>query len=105
LLNRLKGNKQQEFYDLLEEKKLLNIDTATKESIIQVYEMVKDLYEKYRNKAPKLRYVDFNQGVDARLITEDKMKLLSEIPINPLRIAFDSLLWKDIYVRAVRLAA
>ena len=35
------------------------------------------------------RRVDFNQGIDARLLTEDKMKLLSKLEIHPLRIAFD----------------
>ncbi len=105
LLNKLKGVRQQEFYKLLDEYKLLNIDTATKENILSVYSEVKDIYEKYRNKASKLRYVDFNQGVDARLLTEEKMKLLSEIPIKPLRIAFDSISYKDIYVKSIRLAA
>lgn len=53
----------------------------------------------------KLRYVDFNQGIDARLIDRNKMKKLSEIPIKPLRIAFDSYSLKDKYIEAVRLAA
>jgi len=105
LLNKLKGTKQQELYVLLKEHRLLVLDTAEKESILRLYPKVKDLYEKYRNKTAKLRYVDFNQGVDARLLTEEKMKLLSEIPIKPLRIAFDSISYKKIYVRAIRLAA
>jgi len=105
LLNKLKGVRQQEFYNILDKYKLLNIDTATKENILSVYSKVKDIYEKYRNKASKLRYVDFNQGVDARLLTEEKMKLLSEIPIKPLRIAFDSISYKNIYIKSIRLAA
>lgn len=51
------------------------------------------------------RYVDFNQGIDARLLTEDKMKLLSEIAVKPLRIAFDDIKYKEIYTEKVRLAA
>jgi len=51
------------------------------------------------------RYVDFNQGIDARLLTEEKMKLLSEIAIKPLRIAFDDIRFKKIYVEKVKLAA
>lgn len=35
------------------------------------------------------RYVDFNQGIDGRLLTEDTMAQLSRIEIKPLRIAFD----------------
>lgn len=50
-------------------------------------------------------YVDFNQGVDARIITEKLFKLLSKIEINPLRIAFDHIKYKDTYVRSVELAA
>jgi hypothetical protein len=63
------------------------------------------LNEKYRNKTPKQRYVDFNQGTDARYVTDEFMKLMSEIPIKPLRIAFDYIGMKDKYIEAVRLAA
>jgi len=52
----------------------------------------------------KLRHIDFNQGVDARLLTEEKMRLLSEIAIHPLRIAFDHIELKDLYMEKIRLA-
>jgi len=52
----------------------------------------------------KFRYIDFNQGVDARLLTDEKMKLLSELPIKPLRIAFDHIKLKKLYIKKVRLA-
>lgn len=53
------------------------------------------------------RYVDFNQGIDARLLTEEKCKKLSEIAINPLRIAFDHADQEsvDLYMEKVRMAA
>lgn len=51
------------------------------------------------------RHVDFNQGVDARLLTEEKMYLLSEIAIKPLRIAFDDIKFRSLYEEKVRLAA
>lgn len=51
------------------------------------------------------RHVDFNQGLDARLLTEAKMKRLAETAIWPLRIAFDSLDIRDNYEQAVRWAA
>jgi hypothetical protein len=35
------------------------------------------------------KYIDFNQGTDARLLTEDTMKQLARLEIKPLRIAFD----------------
>lgn len=53
----------------------------------------------------KTRYVDFNQGLDARLLSSRKMQLLSEIPIRPMRIAFDFIGMKDIYEEKIRLAA
>lgn len=51
------------------------------------------------------RYVDFNQGVDLRKLTRQKMKLLSEISIKPLRIAFDNIGLKDQYVKVIEMAA
>lgn len=50
------------------------------------------------------RYVDFNQGIDLRLLTKEKMRLLSEIAIKPLRIAFDDIKYKDIYIEKLKLA-
>lgn len=47
-------------------------------------------YEKNGRKIYKHRYVDFNQGVDLRLLDRKKMEALSRIAINPLRLAFDS---------------
>ncbi|NLT50747.1 MAG: hypothetical protein GXX85_07535 [Ignavibacteria bacterium] len=107
LLQRLNGENQQNLYNLMETLSLLSVNTATKQNILTIYPAIKELYEKHRNKTPKQRYVDFNQGVDARLLVKDemKMKLLSEIPINPLRIAFDSMKYEKIYVKAVELAA
>ncbi|MCK4402663.1 MAG: cobalamin-binding domain-containing protein [Dehalococcoidia bacterium] len=52
----------------------------------------------------RLRYVDFNQGVDAKLLTEEKMRLLSEIAIKPLRIAFDHIELKRLYIEKIRYA-
>lgn len=51
------------------------------------------------------RSVDFNQGIDARLLTEEKMKLISEIAIDPIRIAFDDIKFKKVYIDKVRMAA
>lgn len=52
----------------------------------------------------KLRYVDFNQGVDIRLLTEEKMRLLSQIAVFPLRLAFDDIRLKKLYLEKVKLA-
>lgn len=53
----------------------------------------------------KKRHVDFNQGLDARLLTEPKIKRLSETAIWPLRIAFDDIGLKKEYEQSVRWAA
>jgi hypothetical protein len=50
------------------------------------------------------RFVDFNQGVDARLLTEDKLHLLSKLALRPLRIAFDNISLKKLYAEKIRLA-
>lgn len=50
------------------------------------------------------RRVDFNQGMDIRLLTEDKVALLAEIAIDPLRLAFDHFADKEMYSTAVHLA-
>lgn len=108
LLNkRLKRNKKvaQEFYDILDNYKLLHRATIEKENILKSYEEIAPLYEKYRDKSPKQRFVDFNQGTDARYVTDELMQLMSEIPIRPLRIAFDYVGMEKQYVSAVRLAA
>lgn len=105
LLGKLKSTNKQKFYDILDFYNLLKFDTTTKENLLLSYDELKDLYEKYRNKSPKLRYVDFNQGTDARYVTDELMKLMSEIPIRPLRIAFDYIGLKQQYTDAVRLAA
>lgn len=59
-----------------------------------------------RGRGTPLRRVDFNQGVDARILCKDKMflKELSTICIKPLRIAFDHLGVKKPYEQAIRFA-
>lgn len=53
------------------------------------------------------RRVDFNQGVDARILCKDPMYLqqLARIALKPLRIAFDHLGVKKPYAQAIRYSA
>jgi hypothetical protein len=97
----LKGEQKQETYNLILDNCLIRPETATKEAINKIVPGLLPIYEKYRNKIPKQRYVDFNQGVDARLLTDEKAKLLSKIPIKPLRIAFDSMEYEAYYLKAI----
>ena len=62
------------------------------------------IIEKYRSKAKKARYLDFNQGVDGRKINDENMAQLARLAIHPLRIAFDDIRLKDVYCKAVRTA-
>lgn len=104
-LDRLHGDEKQKMFDTLKEHYMLNEYTATENDVLNVYKEYKELYEQKRLKSKMNRYVDFNQGLDARLMTERKMKLLSEIAINPLRIAFDNWKLRETYEKAIRLAA
>ena len=95
----------QVYYNILDEFDLLNINTTTKENLLKASAKLNQIYERNRPKKPKLRYVDFNQGTDCGYITEEKMKLISEIPIYPLRIAYDHIELKEQYIHATELAA
>ena len=56
---------------------------------------------------PVKRRVDFNQGVDARILAKSDMFLreMSTICISPLRIAFDHIGVRKVYERSIRMAA
>lgn len=105
LHKRTRGKTQELYYQALKQHNLLHLETTTKANLIAVYPKIAKTYEKIRFKKPKQRFVDFNQGIDCRYITEEKMQLLSEIPIRPLRIAFDYITLKDQYITSVELAA
>lgn len=83
--------------EVLENKNVLN-------EINDRFETINFWIEKYKDKRPKLRYVDFNQGLDGRLLTDEKMAIISELPLKPIRIAFDKLSEKDNYIKAINLA-
>ena len=51
------------------------------------------------------RFVDFNQGLDAFLLTPHKAKRLGELAIRPARIAFDHIEDAEAYKKAIRLCA
>jgi len=63
---RLKGDIANEFHAILLEHNLLKAGGVTKENIIKAYAKIAPIYEMYRDKTPRKRFVDFNQGTDAR---------------------------------------
>ncbi|MPM10691.1 hypothetical protein SDC9_57025 [bioreactor metagenome] len=104
LITKLPSNDKQIVYDLLKEHYLLEEHTATKAAILETYEELKEYFDGFYSKSPRKRYVDFNQGIDCRLITDENMAKLAEIPISPVRIAFDHWGLRKKYEEAVRTA-
>ena len=102
---RLPEEQQADFYLEREERNLLYAEVASTDAIIEFDKIALPLYEKYFKRGKRKRIIDFNQGVDARLVTEKKMKKLAEVSIHPLRIAFDHYSMKDTYEAAIRTAA
>ena len=51
------------------------------------------------------RFVDFNQGLDAYLLTPHKAARLGELALRPARIAFDHIEDVDAYTKAIKLCA
>lgn len=94
-----------DFYSMRESKNLLYYVSATRDKILEFDSVARLLFEKYHRRNKRTRYIDFNQGLDARLITEENMAKLAEINIRPLRIAFDHYEQREIYSRAIRIAA
>jgi len=53
----------------------------------------------------RITSVDFNQGLDCRLLTEEIADALVGVPINPVRFAFDGMQEDGHYQRAVEMMA
>lgn len=104
ITERLVNDEKGIFYSKREQLGLLFPETATKENIVCFHETAKPLYDKYFKQNERIRLIDFNQGLDSRLASIDKMEKISEIAIRPLRIAFDHWEMKDAYEKAVRTA-
>ena len=92
------------FYTQREQLGLLFHETASKESVTGFHEIAKPLYDKCFKRNARMRIIDFNQGLDGRLVDKAKMKKISEIEIRPLRIAFDFWHMKELYEESIRTA-
>ena len=99
------GEKSYELFSIIDKYHLQTYFSSTKENLILAAEKVKNIYDQsVQHLKGRKRYVDFNQGVDARLFTKEKIDLLSKISIKPLRIAFDDLKTKAEYTKAIRMS-
>ncbi len=101
----LNGEDAGNFYIERENLGLLYEITATPEAVFKFDSIARPYYNKLFVPKKRMRHVDFNQGIDARLVNDENMKQLSKINIKPLRIAFDHYEQKDIYIKAIRIAA
>ena len=105
----------------LKEKKKIKKSKIYQEKYLEIMEKIDDSDDKlqvlfenenelveildfYHRPVGSRRAVDFNQGMDARQLTDEKMKILSRIPIEPFRLAFDSIKYKTIYSKALKIA-
>ena len=100
----LKDEESFEVYRIISQYHIGKLLTSKKENILLAYQQIKPYYDKHFKSSSRLRFVDFNQGVDARLFNEDNVKLLSKIAIRPLRIAFDNIKTLPFYEKAIRLS-
>ncbi len=101
----LSESERTQIYALREQFGLLHPETCTKKALIGTYKDFAVFFEKkYARQKGRLRYVDFNQGVDARLFNKERVSQLSKIPVRPLRIAFDNIKTEAAYKRAIGLS-
>jgi len=63
-----------------------------------------DIIERYRSRPKLVRYVDFNQGIDAQLINNENCTLLAKLPIRPFRLAYDNLKETKVFQKATKIA-
>lgn len=104
-MKRFSEDERTEIYSIRDKYGLLSLDTCTRDALLQSYHFFAPFFKKrYSNIKGKQRFIDFNQGVDARLFTEDIVSALSGIAIRPLRIAFDNIKTKPQYIKAIELS-
>lgn len=101
---KLKGNDSYEVYKVISQYHIGKLLTAKKENLIAAYSEIEPIYKKHFKPTSRLRFIDFNQGVDARLFNENNVKQLARIAIRPLRIAFDDIRTLPFYEKALRLS-
>jgi len=74
--------------------------------IFEQQEFINGVLKRNLQNRPLKRFIDFNQGLEAARITMEKMSILSQLPLNPVRIAFDHYNPQAVenYCRAIKIA-
>lgn len=67
-----------------------------------IYELSEAGFAKGTRLNRRLRSVDFNQGMDLRLLKDNLIVSIDSININPVRFAFDDISMKDIYISQIK---
>jgi hypothetical protein len=95
----------EEVYGPRKDLLLLDNNVLASDEFPKIISDILDLgFEKNAHYDGKLRRLDFNQGIDARRLTKKKVKLLARTCLNPLRMAFDRVSLKKVYLDRVKLA-
>jgi hypothetical protein len=95
-----------ELYGVKKDLILLDNNILASPQFDRIIDEIKSIgYQKGARLNNSYRWVDFNQGIDLRLLTKEKMKRLSEISIYPMRIAFDHISLKKQYIQRIEWAS
>jgi len=96
-----KGSISRKYIEILN---VINTSDSTWRVLRDNEKELEEIIEKYRSKPKVVRYVDFNQGIDARLINDENCALLSKIPIRPFRLAYDNTKETKSFCKAIKIA-
>ncbi len=99
---RISNNDQEKLKVLIES--INEGDNRFVEELLKEKKYLVDFFDRYHYHKIK-RFVDFNQGLDARLFSEEKAKIMAKIAVRPCRIAFDHIETQDTYLQALENAA
>lgn len=95
----------EELYGVKQHLVLLDNNVLASSEFHRIIHDIMDLgFQKGAKINNRLRHLDFNQGVDANLLDADKFSLLAKTAIRPLRIAFDHISMKKMYIEKIKLA-
>lgn len=95
----------EEVYGPKQDLVLLDNNVLASENLIDIMNDLEDLgFQRGARHNNKNRHVDFNQGIDSRLVNKSTMKQLSRVALKPLRIAFDHIALQKQYTDSIRMA-